>query len=89
MQTRGYPTGSIRVWLARNASAAAIEFVSLGVRVDVGGLFLPVGVARLQGRDALIGFRGLLVRDGLHGVARLFDGIGDGHLVGNWTRHGR
>lgn len=74
--------------MAPNASAAAVEFVGVGVRIQRGGLLLPVGCTRFQWRGIVVEFGGLRVRDGLRGVAGLFEGIGDGYLVGNWTRHG-
>ena len=87
MQTRNKPTGLARVRLAPNASAAAVEFVGVGVRIQRGGLLLPVGCTRFQWRGIVVEFGGLRVRDGPRGVAGLFERIGDGYLVGNWTRH--
>lgn len=66
-------------------SVAPIEL--MGIRFDSGGLFLPIGGAHLQRRRVAGKVGGLGVRYRLRVVAGLLDGVGLGHLVGNWSGH--
>ena len=66
-------------------SVAPIELI--GIRFDSGGLFLPIGGADLQRRRVAGKVGGLGVRYRLRVVAGLLDGVGLGHLVGNWSGH--